>query len=288
MVARVRAETFTRSADRRLNALLVAAPRIESWTRRADRRLNRLLVRAWPRLARAGRRVRAALAPWGRWVSRRLRPVAILLLRAFSLAERRLRQLATATTRGATRVSAAITPERAICGVLVASAACLVASQFVPYRAVELGQPGYAGLPGVAEPPTRGVENAGDAHAYLLIPVALLAAGLSIFAALAPRRRKLGRTIALLGLLSLAVVLLVDRPAGLDEGVEASRFSGATAVLESGFYAELAAAGGLVLGGVLLSGGLRPQAVRHRYRPRKRSMARTQGGSTKRAHLFGA
>ena len=47
------------------------------------------------------------------------------------------------------------------------------------------------------------------------------------------------------------MILLVDLPAGLDEGAQTSRFAGATAVLDDGFYAELAAAAGLVIGGLL-------------------------------------
>jgi hypothetical protein len=271
MVARVRAEACTRAADRRLNALLLAAPRVEVWTRAADRRLDRLLVRAWPRLAAAGRRVGAVCRPWVQWLSRRLRPAAVLLLRAFSLAERLLRRLSAATTQAATRASAVITPERAICGAIVACAACLVVSQFVAYRGVEIGQPGYAGLPQSAAPPTVGVETAGEAHSYLLVPVALLAASLAAFAALAPRRRGLGRAIVVLGLLSIAVVLLVDRPAGLDESAQASRFSGAIAVLDDGFYAELASAAGLVLGGLLLVAAPKAAARYHARRCRTRT-----------------
>ena len=125
---------------------------------------------------------------------------------------------------------------------IVAAGVCLVVSQFVDYRGVEVGQPGYAGLPG-ASPPLVDVEAAGAAHAYLLVPVGLLAAALAVLAA-ATGRNRLGRIVFVLGLIGLAVVLLVDRPAGLDTGSQAARFAGATAVLQDGFYAELAATGG--------------------------------------------
>ena len=46
--------------------------------------------------------------------------------------------------------------------------------------AVEIGQPGYAGLPDVAEPPTVDVRTAGEAHAYLLVPLGPLAALLGL------------------------------------------------------------------------------------------------------------
>ena len=253
MVTRVRAEAFTRAADRRLSKLLQTAPRVEVWTRAADRRLNRVLAHAWPRLAAVGRRVRAVLVPRLRWLGRRLRPLGVLLLRAFSLAEKRLRRLAAFVARTGKRIWAQLSFERLIAAAIVVAALALIASQFVDYRGVELGQPGYAGL-SAAEPPTIDRETAGQAHSYLLIPLALLAAGVAL-AALRSGRRRLGRVVFVLGLIALAVVLLVDRPAGLDASAQESRFSGATAVLEDGFYIELAAAIGLILGGLLYYAG---------------------------------
>jgi hypothetical protein len=276
MVARVRAEAFTKAADRRLNALLVAAPRVGSWTRAADRRLNRLLVAAGPRLAGAGRRLRATALPPLRWAGRRLRPAGAFLFRRLAWLERRLLAVAAWAQRAASAASAVLTPQRAICLTIAGAAACLIAAQFVEYRAVEVGQAGYAGLP-AASAPTVGAETAGQAHAYLLIPVALLAAALALAALVNERRRGLGRIVFALGLLSLAVILIVDLPAGLDVGSEASRFAGAEAVLYDGFYAQIAAAAGLMLGGLLLSSA---HKVRNRrgYRLRKPSLARTQGG----------
>jgi hypothetical protein len=265
MVARVRVEAFTRSADRRVSALLVAAPRVGTWTRAADRRLNRLLIDIWPRIVATGKRVRAAVAPRLRWVGRRLRPVGVFLLRRLAWLERRLLRAAAWSRRAATRASAVLTPRRAICLTILASAGFLIAAQFIDYRAVEIGQPSYAGLP-TAAPPTVEAETAGEAHSYLLIPVALIAALLAFAAIRDDRRRGLGRIVFLLGALSLAIILLVDLPAGLDAGVEASRFSGAKAVLYDGFYAQIASAAGLMLGGALLS------------RARKSSLAGTQGG----------
>jgi len=217
-------------------------------TRRADRAAIAAIEKLRPRLARWARRLRATAVRAGKATGRRVRPVGVLTLRGFSRAERVLLRATAAATRAATRASAALTPQRANCAVVLAAAACLVVAQFVTYRSVELGQPGYAGLE--AAPPTAGARTPVDAHSFLLIPLALLAAAAAV-AALSPRRRGLGRVVVALGLLSIAVIMLVDLPAGLDEGVLASRFSGATAVLESGFYAQLAAATGLVIGGLL-------------------------------------
>jgi hypothetical protein len=234
------------AARRRIGATLAAAT---ATTRRVDRAVARRLEAARPPLARWLRRARASGVRLARAAWRRLKPLLVLLLRGFSRAERWLLRARDGAIRAATRVSAALTPRRAVAGVVIASAVCLVVAQFVDYRGVEVGQPGYAGLP-AASPPTLAMRTAGEAHAYLLAPVALLAA---IVASLTMRseRRGLGRIVIALGLLSLAVILLVDLPAGLDAGAQTSRFAGATAVLRNGFYAELAAAAGLLIGGLL-------------------------------------
>lgn len=220
-------------------------------TRRLDRAVDRQLQRAWPPLSRAGQWLSKIGRRFGRITAKRARPVGVLLFRLLSRVERGLLHGAALGARAATRASAVLTPQRGICLTIIGSAICLIVSQFVDYRAVEIGQSGYAGLP-AASAPTVGSERAGDAHAFLLIPVAVLAGGLALAALRNDRRRGLGRIIFALGLLSLAVILLVDLPAGLDTGSETSRFSGAEAVLYDGFYAQIAAAAGLMLGGALL------------------------------------
>jgi hypothetical protein len=234
------------AARRRIGAVLSAAAKR---TRQVDRILARRIEKTRPVLVGWGRRARVRLKRGGKVLAKRLRPIAVLVLRAFSRGERLLRRLTAASTRAATRVSGTVTPARAIAGVIFASAACLVVSQFITYSSVEVGQPAYVGLES-ATPPTVGGETAGEAHAYLLIPLALLAA-LAAVMAMRAERRGLGRVVFVIGLLCIAVILLVDLPAGLDAGAQSARFAGATAVLQSGFYAELAAAAGLVMGGLL-------------------------------------
>jgi hypothetical protein len=278
MVARVRLERLTRRVDRRANAILVAAPRVGAWTRAADRRANRLLLRVWPlveRLIRALRRLRARA-----W--RLSRPLVRRAFRLLGWLEPRLLRARDRAVQASVRASGVLTPGRALGLAVVAAAACLAASQFVDYRAVEIGQPGYAGLP-AAEPPSTGGESAGEAHSYLLLPVAALATLLGL-AAMRPRRRRdrraenraicaeigpsagIAAIVFALGAIGLAVALLVDRPAGLDLGAEASQFSGATAVLRDGFYAEVASSAALMLAGLLLV--LAPKAAaRYHARP---------------------
>jgi hypothetical protein len=269
------------AAARRRLAGLPALGR--KWSRRVDRRVDRLVSGAEPAVARWEREARRLWAPWAKrlprwgrsayalagsvagWVGRRLRPLGVLAFRVLGFAEKRVRMAASWAARAATRASAVITPDRAFCGVIIASAACLLASQFVDYRGVEVGGPGYVGLPRSAQAPLVGLETPVDAHSYLLVAVALVAGGLGAAAA-RTGRRGLGRAVFVLGLFTAAVVLLVDRPAGLDAGDQASFFSGATAVLEEGFYAQLAAAAGLMLGGALLV--LAPKAAaRYHARP---------------------
>jgi hypothetical protein len=212
-----------------------------------------------------------------------LRPPAALLFRGIALGERGLRRGCALASRAATAASAAITPRRAIGAVIVAAGACLVVSQFIDYRGVEIGQPGYSGLPKIAAVPTVEVRTAGQAHSYLLVPLGALAALLGILCAWRGRRG-VGLCVLGLGLIGLAVILLIDLPKGLDASAQSVRFAGASAVLDDGFYAELAAASGLVLAGLLyyarpcripISSSGRAASARRR-RPRRRASSRAR------------
>jgi hypothetical protein len=256
---------------------------LRRWSRQVDRLANRGLERAHPGVARARNDgVRAARRSWA-WLWSLLRPLLALFFRGIAAVERALRGLCRRLARGATVASAVVTPARAAAVVLIAAGACLVASQFIDYRGVEIGQPGYAGLPEAAKPPTVEARTAGEAHGYLLVPLGAAAAALGALA-IRRERRGLGLLVAALGLVAIAVILLIDLPAGLDEGSQTSRFAGATAVLEDGFFAELAAAGGMVLAGLLYYArpcririslsGRAASARRRRRRPRASSRAK--------------
>jgi hypothetical protein len=262
---------------------MIAAAR--RFSRQVDRAANRGLERAYPPLFVAWHHsAKAARQTWA-WLWPRLRPLLALFFRALASGERWVRRGCALLARVATAASRAVTPGRAAAALLIGAGALLVASQFIDYRGIEIGQPGYAQLPqtAVAKAPTVDVRTAGEAHAYLLVPVGLLA---MVLGALGLRResRRLGLAVAALGLLSLAVILLVDLPHGLDEGTQTSRFAGTSAVLEDGFYAELAAAGGLLLAGLLYYA--RPCRIRislsgraasaRRRRPRRRASSRAR------------
>ncbi|HEX8751817.1 MAG TPA: hypothetical protein VF731_00225 [Solirubrobacterales bacterium] len=237
---------------RRLTAPLRAAgAAARKATLRADRAGNRALERAHPALLVARRRLATAARSTGAWLGPRLRPPLAWFLRALGTGERWVRRACALAVRGATAASSVVTPARAVAVVVVVAGCCLVVSQFIDYRAVQIGQPGYANLPDVASPPTAAARTAGEAHSYLLVPLGALAALIGLACLRRDRRRRAGLLIAALGLVSLAVILLVDRPDGLDAGALTSRFAGASAVLEDGFYGELAAAAALSLAGLL-------------------------------------
>jgi hypothetical protein len=256
---------------------------LRRWSREVDRVADRGLERAYPPLLLTWRRGSKAAKRSAVWLGPRLRPLMAFFFRALGAGEHAVRWACTLLVRMATAASRVITPSRAAGAVLIVAGALLVVSQFIDYRGVEIGQPGYAGLPDVAQAPTVEVRTAGEAHLYLLVPVGLIAMAIGVLA-LRREAKRLGLLVAALGVLSLAVILVVDLPNGLDEGNQASRFAGTSAVLQDGFYAELAAAGGLLLAGLLyyarpcririsLSG--RAESARRR-RPRRRASSRVK------------
>ncbi|MGN6274422.1 MAG: hypothetical protein ACTHNP_00635 [Solirubrobacterales bacterium] len=256
---------------------------LRRWSRQVDRIGNRGLERTYPAVLRVRHHLRLGARRAGAFLWPLLRPLLAFFFRAIWMLERMVRRACGLLARIATAASGVITPARGAALVLIAAGALLVASQFIDYRAVEIGQPGYAGLPQVAHAPTTSVRTAGAAHLYLLVPVGLLAMALGVLA-LRRERRRLGLLVAALGLVSLAVILLIDLPQGLDVGAESSRFAGASAVLEDGFFAELSAAGGLVFAGLLYYA--RPCRIRislsgraasaRRRRPRRRASSRAR------------
>ena len=203
--------------------------------------------------------------------------VVAIFFYACAFAERLLRTgwrlISNNLVAAANRLDRVLTPERVAFGVVVAAAVCLIVSQFVDYRGVEVGEPGYEDVALIAPAPQRLQETPGEAHAYLLIPVALIAAAVGAVG-LRRRRWQLGRLVAIAGLVGIAVTLAFDMPRGLDEGEASVLFAGAHATLTEGFWAELAASVGLVLGGLLLAVNLRNQERPARRRARRGAGAR--------------
>jgi hypothetical protein len=207
--------------------------------------------------------------------------------RGLALAEAAVRALGRGAAGAATAGAAVLTPRRAIGLVMAASGALLVVSQFIDYHGVQIGE--QVDLPGgikSAPPPTVDLQTAGHAHSYALVPVGAIAVALGLVVIW--RGGRDARWAALGGILagagSIAVILLVDLPHGLDVGALSSRFAGASAVLEKGFSAELAAAGAMLLSGLLYIA--RPCLIRinlsgraasaRRRRPRRRASSRAR------------
>ncbi len=235
--------------------------------------------KAGPALARAARRAWALIAP-------AIALVFALAGRLERLLRGTLRQVSRAVGGGVRRLDRLLTPVRGIFLVTVASAACLVLSQFVYYRGVEIGQPGYGPVSAIASAPQVDLQRAGEAHSYVLIPLAAFAIAMAAVAVFA-RRRRAGELVALVGLAGIAVTLLVDMPSGLDASLAGARFSGAHAVLREGFYAQLAASAGLLICGVALWLNMRTLRFGARKRAR-RSRRRRKPKSGKAPSLAGS
>ena len=230
------------AADRRR-----AGAAVWALSRRVDRAANRALERAHPLLRQAGIGLLALAAIL--W--RGLRPALAFFFRALAIAEAGLRRAGALAARGATAASRVLTPRRALGLTIAATGAAVIASQFLDYHGVQIGQPGYAGLPQVvAAPPTVDLQRAGEAHSWLLVPLGAIGVICGL-AAMTRRGARAAVGAVLAGAVAVAIVLLVDLPHGLDAGAQTSRFAGATAVLEQGFYAELASAGAMLMSGLL-------------------------------------
>jgi hypothetical protein len=242
-----------------------------------------------PRVAGLSLRVARFVARWisvaSAWLFRALRPLLMWFFRGLAACEAGLRALGRAATKAATVAATVLTPRRAIGLVLAASGALLVISQFIDYHGVQIGE--QVDLPGgirSAPPPTVDLQTAGHAHSYVLVPVGAIAVTLGLVliwrGGRAARLAALGAIVA--GAASAAVILLIDLPHGLDVGALSSRFASASAVLERGFSAELAAAGAMLLSGLLYIA--RPCLIRinlsgraasaRRRRPRRRASSR--------------
>lgn len=158
---------------------------------------------------------------------------------------------------GVARLSRIVTPVRALALVVAGAAVLLALSQYADYRGVAIGTDDYAqgGVAGVAPAPEIDRQQAGEAHAYALVPVAL--ASLLLLAAAMNGRWRLCRLISLAGIAAIAVAVLIDRPAGLDPEGASLAYASVEASLLEGFYAEISAGALLAASSLLLARELR-------------------------------
>ena len=200
------------------------------------------------------------------WAWRRvLRPLLVLAIAAIR-----------STYRAALRY---VTPARGVAIVAFVSIAVLFASQWVDYRAISIGNDAYAGSVGVVAPaPEIGRVHAGDAHSWVMVPIAV--AALVVLVLALTGRRRLARLLVPLGIAVIAIAVLVDISNGLDEGRAAIAYEGAVAHLREGFWLQIAAAVGMIACGFLLPVYLRPDGQAARSRGAGERSRRSRNRST--------
>lgn len=145
-----------------------------------------------------------------------------------------------------------VTPVNTVAFVALVAAVALGVSQFLDYRGVAVGADLYGGEVGtVAPPPFTDVEDAGAAHLYLLLPVAVAAVVLTLATAMG--RRRLGRYLLGLGLLTVLVSLAIDLPTGLEAGTSGDAYASSDVELLEGFWIQLFTGAVIALCGFLLT-----------------------------------
>jgi hypothetical protein len=171
-----------------------------------------------------------------------------------------------------------LTPKRAVAGVAIATLIALAASQWVDYRSISVGNFAYSGgVETVAPAPAVDVERAGDAHGWLMIPLAVV--GLALLVAALAGRRRAALGLCAVGAAAIAVSLLVDMPKGLDEGSAAVAYEGAEARLLEGFWIQIAAGAALIAIGPLLASYLRPASAHEQERRAPKRFRRPKLGA---------
>ena len=148
--------------------------------------------------------------------------------------------------------SRVVTPVRASVVVALIAVIALAASQFVDYRAVQIGAPQYRHVGSVAPPPAVDAADPRSAHGSWVLIIDAIALGVICLAA-ATRRWRYARLLVPLGAAVVVIAIAGDAPQGLETGQAGIAYEGARATLLDGFGAEIAAACVLTLSGVLLS-----------------------------------
>ncbi|MBK5118268.1 MAG: hypothetical protein JJE23_15315 [Thermoleophilia bacterium] len=212
----------------------------------APSKLDRIPKAAFGRIGAAV----PAVAGIGGWIGRLGRSWLSKLGPPTAKLRRRLSTIVAALSR-------AITPTR---GLLIAAIGCavlLALSQFADYRSVEIGvDSSDAGIASLAPTPEVGRAELGSAHAYAMVPVAILVIAILAVAA-RTGRWQLCRLVALIGVIVVAVSLFIDRPTGLDEGAIARDFADAEATLLGGFWVQVFAGIGLIVTSLMLGAEIR-------------------------------
>jgi hypothetical protein len=144
-----------------------------------------------------------------------------------------------------------VRPVHGVVAATLVAIVVLVVSQWIDYRGISVGTGSYSESVELVVPaPEVASERAGEAHAWVMLPLALAAAVVTVLAIRG--RRKLARLLVPIGLAVIAIAVLADAPKGLDEGAAAISYEGAQARLLEGFWLQIAAAAVLIVCGLLL------------------------------------
>ena len=192
----------------------------------------------------------AVLAVWLRAVVPAVRAGAALVAGAYEAARRHL------------------TPARGLAAVAAAALVALIAAQWLDLSSISVGNDAYApGVQSVAPAPEVSTERVGEAHAWVMVPLAL--AGLGLLAAALSGRPAASRLLIVLGIAAIAIALAIDAPKGLDEGTAAIAYEGVEAQLLEGFWLQIACGAVLIAAGLLLPLHLRAGGARASARSRR-------------------
>jgi hypothetical protein len=144
-----------------------------------------------------------------------------------------------------------VRPVHGVIAVTAVAIVALAASQWVDYRGISVGTNAYSeSVQMVAPAPEVARERAGEAHSWVMLPLAAAAAVVAVIAIRG--RRRLARLLIPIGLAVIAIAVFADAPKGLDEGAAAISYEGAEARLLEGFWLQIVAGGVLVVCGLLL------------------------------------
>lgn len=212
-----------------------------------------------------GRGAGRAIGTAGAFLLALLEVVLVVGAAIFARAGRAVGAIAAALGRASLALDRILTPARAVIAVSILAGVLLGVSQFLDYRAVEIGGSGYETILDLTRAPRTDVETPIGAHSFILLFVAVAAVGCCLGLAFTGRRA-LALPVAAAGVIALAVGLAIDLPRGLDSASASVAYADAQPVLLSGFWLEIAS--GVVLAAAGLMMALSPSGAEARSRRR--------------------
>lgn len=153
--------------------------------------------------------------------------------------------------RAVNRLDQILTPVRAAALICLLGGLALAGSQFIDYRATEIGGPEYVGVLDLTSAPRVDVLTPLQTHSVLVLVLAVVGV-VGTLTTLITGRGRPAALVALAGLVSVIVSVAVDLPRGLELGEAEIAYADAVAVLLGGFWLQLAGGVILAIGGLVL------------------------------------